>query len=309
MTDVRGAGLPSSRAGCRWSGESCPRPSPDQALVRPRRVGVCGTDYHIFEGQHPFLEYPRVMGHELAVEVVEAQDGSALRPGGICVVNPYLSCGRCNACLAGKPNCCVRISVLGVHQDGGMTQFLCLPAANLIAADGLSVDKCATVEFLAIGAHAVRRAALTGSRSHPRRGSRADRPRRGVVRPSRRRERCDIRSRSRAGRSGEVDRRRRHPSAIIRTSGRRCAASDERERIRCRLRRHGQSACHAERLRPRRPWRSLRPRRRDQRDDHICRPRFPSQGDDSPRKPQRHGPGLPPGDDRTPSTAPCPQSA
>ena len=101
------------------------------------------------------------MGHELAVEIVEAQDGSALRPGGICVVNPYLSCGRCNACVAGKPNCCVRISVLGVHQDGGMTQFLCLPAANLIAADGLSVDECATVEFLAIGAHAVKRAALT----------------------------------------------------------------------------------------------------------------------------------------------------
>src|SRR6187431_3283649 len=84
------------------------RPGPDQALVRPRRVGVCGTDYHIFEGRHPFLEYPRVMGHELAVEIVEAQDGTALRPGGICVVNPYLSCGRCNPCLAGKPNCCVR---------------------------------------------------------------------------------------------------------------------------------------------------------------------------------------------------------
>jgi 2-desacetyl-2-hydroxyethyl bacteriochlorophyllide A dehydrogenase len=136
-------------------------PGPDQALVRPRRVGVCGTDYHIFEGRHPFLKYPRVMGHELAVEVVEVQGGTGLRQGEICVVNPYLSCGRCNACLAGKPNCCVRISVLGVHQDGGMTQFLCVPAANLIAADDLSLDECAAVEFLAIGAHAVRRALPT----------------------------------------------------------------------------------------------------------------------------------------------------
>ena len=55
-----------------------PRPSRAQALVRPRRVGICGTDYHIFEGKHPFLQYPRVMGHELAVEVLEAPAGSGL---------------------------------------------------------------------------------------------------------------------------------------------------------------------------------------------------------------------------------------
>ena len=127
------------------------------ALVRPRRVGICGTDYHIFEGAHPFLQYPRVMGHELAVEVVEAPEGSDLAPGDICVVNPYLACGACNACRVGKPNCCVRISVLGVHEDGGMAELLSLPAGNLIPAQGLSLDACAAVEFLAIGAHAVRR--------------------------------------------------------------------------------------------------------------------------------------------------------
>jgi 2-desacetyl-2-hydroxyethyl bacteriochlorophyllide A dehydrogenase len=128
-----------------------------QALVRPRRVGICGTDYHIFEGKHPFLQYPRIMGHELAVEVVEAPDGSGLSPGEAYVVNPYLACGRCIACLSGKPNCCVKLSVLGVHQDGGMTELLSLPPGNLIHAPGLTLDECATVEFLAIGAHAVRR--------------------------------------------------------------------------------------------------------------------------------------------------------
>ena len=142
------------------------RPAParraDQVLVRPLRVGICGTDYHIFEGSHPFLQYPRVMGHELAVEVVEAADGSGLTPGEVCVVNPYLSCGQCNACRSGKPNCCVRISVLGVHQDGGMTGLLTLPAASLLRAPGLTPDQCAAVEFLAIGAHAVRRGAVTG---------------------------------------------------------------------------------------------------------------------------------------------------
>jgi len=130
-----------------------------EVLVRPRRVGICGTDYHIYEGKHPFLAYPRVMGHELAVEVVDGGE-SDFRVGEIVVVNPYLSCGSCIACRKGKPNCCTKIAVLGVHRDGGMTGWLSLPPQNLVRAAGLSADACATVEFLAIGAHAVRRAAL-----------------------------------------------------------------------------------------------------------------------------------------------------
>lgn len=142
---------------------AAPKAGPELALVRVHRVGICGTDYHIFEGKHPYLEYPRVMGHELAVEIVELPAGSDLSSGDICVVNPYLSCGHCLACRAGKPNCCAVISVLGVHQDGGMAGLLALPPGNLIPADGLTTDECATVEFLAIGAHAVRRGGVTGS--------------------------------------------------------------------------------------------------------------------------------------------------
>lgn len=138
-----------------------PRRDSEMVLVRARRVGICGTDYHIFQGKHPFLEYPRVMGHELAVEVVEAPPSFDATVGDVYVVNPYISCGRCIACLAGKPNCCVRISVLGVHQDGGMTGLLSVPPQNLVLAEGLTLDECATVEFLAIGAHAVRRGAVT----------------------------------------------------------------------------------------------------------------------------------------------------
>jgi len=129
----------------------------DEVLVRVRRIGICGTDYHIFEGNQPFLSYPRVMGHELAVEVVANDTGQGPRVGQICVVNPYLACGRCHACQRGLPNCCMNIAVLGVHRDGGMTEFLALPWRNLIASEGLGVDECAMVEFLAIGAHAVRR--------------------------------------------------------------------------------------------------------------------------------------------------------
>ena len=131
-----------------------------EVRVRIRRVGICGTDFHIFEGKHPYLAYPRIMGHELAAEVLEAPSGSAFSPGVHVIINPYLACGSCRACRAGKHNCCTSIAVLGVHRDGGMCEEICVPEANLVPADGLSLDACATVEFLAIGAHAVRRSAV-----------------------------------------------------------------------------------------------------------------------------------------------------
>lgn len=131
-----------------------------EVKVRIRRVGICGTDYHIFGGRHPFLAYPRVMGHELAAEVIEAGPGSAFAAGDHVIVNPYIACGACRACTRGKPNCCTAIAVLGVHRDGGMCEEICLPDRNLVPSEGLSLDACATVEFLAIGAHAVRRGGI-----------------------------------------------------------------------------------------------------------------------------------------------------
>lgn len=144
-----------------------PRPerAPDEVLVRIRRVGVCGTDLHIFGGNQPFLSYPRVMGHELAGTVEAAPDGSALAPGDEVFIMPYMSCGHCNACRAGKTNCCRNIQVLGVHRDGGMTDYLSLPERLVHAASGVTLDQAAMVEFLAIGAHAVRRAGVQAGQS------------------------------------------------------------------------------------------------------------------------------------------------
>lgn len=132
-----------------------------QVLVRIRRVGVCGTDYHIYAGDQPFLSYPRVMGHELAGDVIDAPADSAFHPGQSVTINPYLACGACIACRNGKANCCTRIAVLGVHVDGGMCEVLAVPDSALIDATGLTHDQAAMVEFLAIGAHAVSRARLT----------------------------------------------------------------------------------------------------------------------------------------------------
>ncbi|ESQ92874.1 zinc-binding alcohol dehydrogenase family protein [Asticcacaulis benevestitus] len=137
------------------------RPAPvrkaGEAMIRIRRVGLCGTDYHIFSGNQPFLAYPRIMGHELAGEVAEVDEGSSLHIGQLVTINPYLPCGVCVACRKEKPNCCVNIKVLGVHIDGGMTEFICVPADAVIPVEGLSPDQAAMVEFLSVGAHAVRR--------------------------------------------------------------------------------------------------------------------------------------------------------
>ena len=138
-----------------------PTPRAGEVLIRIRRVGLCGTDYHIFAGRHPYLEYPRVMGHELAGVVAQAPSGSILKPGQVVTVNPYLACGRCIACRKGKPNCCTAVKVLGVHTDGGMCELLSVPEAAIVDASGLTLEQAAMVEFLAIGAHALRRARLS----------------------------------------------------------------------------------------------------------------------------------------------------
>jgi len=103
------------------------------------------------------------MGHELSGIVEAAPAGSALVPGDTVYVMPYLSCGRCIACRQGKTNCCVRIEVLGVHRDGAFTEYLVVPQAFVRRADGVTLDQAAMVEFLAIGAHAVRRSGVAAT--------------------------------------------------------------------------------------------------------------------------------------------------
>ncbi|MGX5804237.1 zinc-binding alcohol dehydrogenase family protein [Bradyrhizobium sp. Arg314] len=136
-------------------------PPPGWARVAVSHVGICGTDYHIFEGKHPFLAYPRIMGHEVAGTIVEKGEGVEISVGEPVIINPYLACGKCIACRHAKPNCCVKIEVLGVHRDGAMCDEILVPAQNLYPANGLSLADAAAVEFLAIGAHAVRRSLAT----------------------------------------------------------------------------------------------------------------------------------------------------
>lgn len=134
---------------------------PDEALLRVHRVGVCGTDVHAYYGRQPFFDYPRILGHELGVEVVAIGPNVAnVAVGDRCAVEPYLNCGACVACRQGRTNCCVRLQTLGVHTDGGMRELIVLPANKLHPSAKLSYEQLALVETLAIGCHAVNRAQL-----------------------------------------------------------------------------------------------------------------------------------------------------
>lgn len=145
----------------KFSSADVPQPNPraGEALVRVHRLGVCGTDLHAFAGKQPFFSYPRVLGHELGVEVVGLGEGEhEVKVGDRCSVEPYLNCGRCSACRRGTPNCCSELKVMGVHVDGGMRPYFTLPSNKLHPSAKLDYEQLALVETLGIGAHAVERA-------------------------------------------------------------------------------------------------------------------------------------------------------
>lgn len=136
-------------------------PGAEDVRVRVRCSGVCGTDLHAFAGRQPLFTYPRVPGHELAVEVVELGAAvTTLRVGDRGAVEPYLECGECGACRRGRTNCCAALTVLGVHVDGGWTEELVVPARKVHVSSRLTLEQLALVEPLGIGAHAVARGAV-----------------------------------------------------------------------------------------------------------------------------------------------------
>lgn len=137
-------------------------PGPGEALVAVRAMGVCGTDISGWLGKMPFITFPRLLGHELGVEVLAVGPGVGhLQPGDRCAVEPYLNCGDCHACRQGRTNCCETLQVLGVHIDGGLRERWRLPARRLHPDNSLDFEQLALVETLAIGCHAVDRAAPT----------------------------------------------------------------------------------------------------------------------------------------------------
>jgi len=132
-----------------------------ESLLKINQVGICGTDLHAYGGNQAFFSYPRILGHELAAEILETDSNEqGLQKGDKVIIMPYISCQECISCRNGKTNCCTNIKVLGVHTDGGMQEIISVPTDILIPAGKLSDAEIALVEPLAIGAHAIRRAAV-----------------------------------------------------------------------------------------------------------------------------------------------------
>lgn len=143
-----------------YSTQEKPVLAKDSAIIKIKRIGICGTDLHAYNGSQPYFNYPRILGHELSGELVEFDNAPGFTVGEAVTIIPYFNCGTCIACRSGKPNCCVNINVCGVHIDGGMREYLQVPSYSLVHSEGLSYDELALVEPLAIGAHGVNRAAV-----------------------------------------------------------------------------------------------------------------------------------------------------
>jgi 2-desacetyl-2-hydroxyethyl bacteriochlorophyllide A dehydrogenase len=139
-----------------------PKPGPDEALLRMRRVGICGTDLHIYQG-HLDHRVPRggILGHETFGEVVAAPAGSGFAPGDRVVVEPLSVCGACRACRMGASYLCYSLKVLGVDLPGGLQEYWAVPAARLLRVPaGVPDDVAGVIEPLAVAVHDVRRAGV-----------------------------------------------------------------------------------------------------------------------------------------------------
>ncbi|MDX2304411.1 MAG: zinc-binding alcohol dehydrogenase family protein [Microscillaceae bacterium] len=130
-----------------------------KSILKIKRIGVCGTDIHAYEGTQPYFTYPRILGHELGCEFVEG-DAEGFISGEKVTFIPYFHCGKCIACRQHYTNCCQNIQVAGVHTDGGMTEYLSVPTHSLVHGKDLELDSLALIEPLAVSAHGIRRAAV-----------------------------------------------------------------------------------------------------------------------------------------------------
>ena len=142
-------------------------PGPGEVLVRPAAVGICGSDFHFFEGrlsEHAGGSgFPRIQGHEVAATVESVGPGcrEGLRPGQTVALFPLRACGRCYPCRIGRANVCVSFSLIGIHEDGGLQERLCIAEEQVFPVDVASPVVAALVEPVSIAVRAVHRGRVT----------------------------------------------------------------------------------------------------------------------------------------------------
>lgn len=132
------------------------------AVIKIKSMGICGSDIGAFRGVNPIVSYPRIIGHELAGIIEEIGENPAnLKKGDRVVIDPYLWCGHCYPCSLGRTNCCETLKCLGVHTDGGMTEYLLHPAHMLVPlSKNIPWELAPLSEPLTISMHGIHRAKL-----------------------------------------------------------------------------------------------------------------------------------------------------
>jgi 2-desacetyl-2-hydroxyethyl bacteriochlorophyllide A dehydrogenase len=140
-----------------------PQLGPGQILIRPRLAGVCGSDVHIYLGHHPTAQAPIIQGHEFVgtVETVGPDTPADLQVGDRVVVEPLISCGRCEACRQGHRHVCRDLGLLGIHRDGAFAELVTVDAAKVLRVpDALDDRLAALAEPFAVGVHVTARGGL-----------------------------------------------------------------------------------------------------------------------------------------------------
>lgn len=137
-----------------------PEPEENQVLVKIRKIGVCGSDIHVYHGEHPFTSYPVTQGHEVSGEIEKLGSGvKGWKAGQKVTIQPQVVCGKCYPCRHGKYNLCEELKVMGFQTTGVASDYFAVDAAKVTPLpEEMSFDEGAMIEPLAVAVHAVKRA-------------------------------------------------------------------------------------------------------------------------------------------------------
>lgn len=137
-----------------------PKPQPGEVLVKIQKIGVCGSDIHVYHGEHPFTKYPVTQGHEVSGEIAALGEGVAgFVLGQKVTIQPQVVCGKCWPCRHGKYNLCEELKVMGFQTTGVASHYFAVDAKKVTPLpESMSFDEGAMIEPLAVAVHAVRQA-------------------------------------------------------------------------------------------------------------------------------------------------------
>lgn len=136
-----------------------PKPGPDQVLVKIKKIGVCGSDIHVYHGTHPYTSYPVTQGHEVSGQIVEVGEYvKDLEVGQKVVIEPQVVCGRCYPCLHGKYNLCEKLKVMGFQTTGTGSEYFAVDSSKVTPIpEEMTYSEGAMIEPLAVTVHAAKR--------------------------------------------------------------------------------------------------------------------------------------------------------